>query len=382
MSNKRDYYEVLGVGKSASKDDIKKAYRKLALKYHPDRNPDNKEAETKFKEASEAAEVLLSDEKRGRYDQFGHAGVDQSGAGGFGGGGFGGFGGGDFGDLGDIFGDIFGDILGGGRRGGRRRSRARVGDDLQTVLNVTFEEAALGAAKEINVRRHVSCSTCNGTGARAGSSPTACDYCHGSGEVRRQQGFFTVATTCPKCQGAGEMIKDPCNSCGGRGVQEKTANLEVKIPAGIDHGQRLKLNGEGMAGTHGGPAGDLYVVIQIEDHQFFEREAFDVHCKVPITFSQAALGTEIEVPTLGGKIEMTIRPGTQSGTRMRLKSKGIQKLGGYGAGDQIVEVQIETPTKLCSEQKELFSQLREFEKRGGCYPEKESFFERVKGFFQ
>jgi molecular chaperone DnaJ len=375
MSNKRDYYEVLGVQKGAAKDDIKKAYRKLAMQFHPDRNPDNKDAEAKFKEASEAADVLLDDEKKSRYDQFGHAGVN----GGQGGGGF--QGSGDFGDFGDIFGDIFGDMLGGGRRrGGGGRSRGRPGDDLQMGIDIDFSEAAFGIEKTISLTKNVKCETCSGSGAKAGSSPATCDYCNGHGEVRRQQGFFTVSSTCPKCNGTGQMIKDPCGSCHGAGKKKKKVDLQVKIPAGIDQGQRLKLSGEGDAGSLGGPNGDLYVVINIKPHEIFERDEFDVHCTVPISFSQAALGDEMEVPTLSGKVSLKIPAGTQSGVKMRLKGKGIQRLGGYGIGDQIVTVHVETPTKLSSEQKELLKRLAEVGHHSN--PMSRGFFDKVKDLFQ
>lgn len=373
--SKRDYYETLGVEKGAGKDEIKKAYRKLALKYHPDRNPDNAEAEAKFKEASEAAEILLNDEKRGRYDQFGHAGVD--GQSGFGGGGFGGAGG-DFGDLGDIFGDIFGDILGGGRRRGPR-SRGRAGNDLQMAVNVSFTDAAFGAEKNISINRSVECDDCHGSGGKDGAKPISCDMCNGMGEVRRQQGFFTVASACPKCQGTGQMVSDPCGTCRGEGSKRKKVDLAVKVPAGIDTGQRLKLSNEGDAGTMGGPSGDLYVVIQVEDHEIFEREGFNIYCTVPISFSQATLGDDIEVPTLDGKVAVSIPEGTQSGRKMRLKGKGIQKLGGYGNGDQIIEIHVETPTHINAEQKEIFQRLAELE--GKSNPMSRGFFEKVKDLF-
>ncbi len=381
--SKRDYYEVLGVAKTATKDEIKKAYRKLAMKYHPDRNPDDKSAEEKFKEASEAAQVLLDENKKKRYDQFGHAGVDGMGAGG--GGGFGGFGGGDFADFGDIFGDLFGDIFGGGRsRGGSgRRSgpRARAGDDLQVVIEIDFLEAAFGTSKRITVSKNIVCDVCQGSGAKSGSGPITCDLCHGHGEVRRQQGFFTMAQTCPKCHGSGQIIKDRCTSCHGAGTKRKESELEVKIPAGIDHGQRLKLNGEGDAGLNGGPRGDLYVFVKVKEHSFFVREGFDVYCEVPVSFSQAALGAEIEVPTLSGKVALKVAAGTQSGRKMRLKGKGVAKLGGYGFGDIIVTIIVETPTKLCAEQKELFAKLAEYDS-ANCYPMGKSFFDKVKDFFQ
>ena len=377
MSAKRDYYEILGVQKTTSKEDIKKAYRKLAMQYHPDKNPGNAEAEAKFKEASEAAEVLLDEEKKAKYDQFGHAGV--SGQGGFG---SGGFQQGDFGDFSDIFGDIFGDMLGGGRGRGRggRRNTGRPGDDLQMGIDLDFSEAAFGCEKTISLTKNIKCDTCNGTGAKAGSIPTTCDYCHGHGEVRRQQGFFTVSSTCPKCNGSGQMIKDPCGSCHGQGKKKKKVDLQVKVPAGIDQGQRLKLSNEGDAGSNGGPNGDLYVVINIKKHDIFERDEFDVHCTVPISFSKAALGTELEVPTLTGKVALKIPAGTQSGVKMRLKGKGIQRLGGYGQGDQIVTVHVETPTKLSSEQKDLFQRLADLDDTSN--PMSRGFFDKVKDLFQ
>lgn len=372
---KRDYYEILGVSKSASNDEIKKSFRKLAMQYHPDRNPNNKEAEEKFKEAKEAAEVLLSEDKRKRYDQFGHAGVDAQGMGGFGGG----FNS-DFGDLGDIFGDIFGDILGGGRRRSSR-SRAQAGADLQMQVEVSFEEAAFGCEKTISVNKSITCHSCNGTGGANGAMPVTCDYCQGHGEIRRQQGFFTVSSTCPKCHGSGQMISTPCSTCRGEGKVRKHSELAVKIPAGIDSGQRLKLTGEGDTGKFGGPSGSLYVFIKILEHDFFERDGFDVYCTVPVTFSQAALGAAIEVPTLSGKVEVNIQQGVQSGTKMRLRGKGIAKLGSYGFGDQILELHVETPTSLTSDQRELFEKLAQFD--GGQYnPMGKSFFDKVKDLFQ
>ena len=378
MSDKRDYYEILGVPRTASKDEIKKAYRKLAMQFHPDKNPGNKEAEAKFKEASHAADILMDDQKRSMYDRVGHA-AEQGGMGG----GAGGFSG-DFGDLGDIFGDIFGDILGGQRAGGRRRggrSRAQMGDDLQTEMFVKFEEAAFGVEKEIHINRSAGCETCHGSGAKKGSGPTTCDMCHGHGEVRRQQGFFTIAQPCPKCQGTGQMIKEACETCHGRGRMKKRERLSVKVPAGIDEGQRLKLSGQGDSGLHGGPAGDLYVMIHIEEHEFFKRDEYDVHCQVPITFSQAALGTEIEVPTLAGRVSMKIPEGTQSGQKMKLRNKGITKLGGYNFGDQIISIHVETPGKLSKEQREIFTRLSELEQTSSN-PMTKGFFERVRELFQ
>lgn len=383
MSTKRDLYEVLGVARGASKEDIKKAYRKLAMQHHPDKNQGNKESEALFKEASHAADVLLDDQKRKAYDQFGHDGAQMGGGpGGFGGGGFQQ---GDFGDLGDIFGDIFGDILGGrggARGGGGRRGGRRVvaGDDLQTEMTVTFEESAFGVEKEIQVTRSCACETCQGSGAKKGSGPVTCDMCQGHGEVRRQQGFFTIAQPCPKCHGQGQMIKDPCDTCHGRGRNKKREKLSVKVPAGIDEGQRLKLSGQGDAGMNGGPSGDLYVLIQIQEHEFFNREEYDVHCEVPISFTQAALGTDIEVPTLHGRVSMKIPEGTQSGQKMKLRHKGITKLGGYGFGDQIITIHVETPTKISKEQREILSRLAELESNSN--PMTKGFFDRVKELFQ
>jgi molecular chaperone DnaJ len=379
MSDKRDLYDVLGVARGASKEEIKKAYRKLAMQFHPDKNPGNKEAESKFKEASHAADVLLDDQKRKMYDQFGHDSAQMGG----GPGGFGGGFSGDFGDLGDIFGDIFGDILGGqrGRGRGGRRSRAQAGDDLQTEMIVTFEEAAFGVEKELHITRSAVCETCHGSGAKKGSGPVTCDMCQGHGEIRRQQGFFTIAQPCPKCHGQGQMIKDPCETCHGRGRNKKKEKLSVKVPAGIDEGQRLKLSGQGDSGVQGGPSGDLFVLIHLEPHEFFKREDYDVHCEVPISFSQAALGTDIEVPTLGGRVSMKIPEGTQSGQKMKLRNKGIAKLGGYGFGDQIITIHVETPTRLSKEQREIFARLSELE-QSSTNPMTKGFFDRVKELFQ
>jgi len=380
MSTKRDLYEVLGVGKTASKEEIKKAYRKLAMQHHPDKNPGNKESEALFKEASHAADILLDDNKKRTYDQFGHDGPQM----GAGPGGFSGGFSGDFGDLGDIFGDIFGDMLGGGRsRGGRRggRSRAQAGDDLQTELLTTFEEAAFGCEKEVHINRSVVCGDCHGSGAKKGSGPVTCEMCHGHGEVRRQQGFFTIAQPCPKCHGSGQTIKDVCQTCNGRGRNKKREKLSVKVPAGINEGQRLKLSGQGDSGMNGGPSGDLYVLIHIEEHEFFKRDEYDVICEVPISFSQAALGTEIEVPTLGGRVSMKIPEGTQAGQKMKLRNKGITKLGGYGFGDQIITIHVETPTKLNKEQREIFSRLSELE-QNTSNPMSKGFFEKVRDLFQ
>lgn len=378
-TSKRDYYEILGVSKSASNDDLKKAYRKLAVQFHPDRNPDNPSATEKFKELSEAYEVLSDAKKRQMYDQFGHAAM---------GGGPGGMGGFDFegftagGTFNDIFGDLFGDIFGGGAGSRRRRRRGggRPGADLKTTVDLTFEESAFGTEKIIPVPRTVPCEVCDGSGAQKGTSAKTCPQCQGRGDVTIQQGFFAINRPCPQCNGEGQIITNPCTHCAGKGHVKKRSQISVQIPAGVDTGQRLKLGGEGEAGERGGPAGDLYVVINVLDHEFFKREEYNVVCEVPITFSQAATGTTLEVPTLSGKVEMKIPAGTQTHTVFRLKGKGLEKLGSYGRGDQLVRVFVETPTKLSSEQKELFKKLEDLEK-ASSQPKYYQFFEKVKGFF-
>ena len=372
--SKRDYYQVLGVSQSAGKDEIKKSYRKLAMRYHPDRNPNDSQAEVKFKEASEAASVLLDDAKRTRYNQFGHAGVDAQAA--ARGGGAEGFT--EFGDFGDIFSSIF-EEFGGGRS--RRRSRARMGADFETMVRVSFEEAAFGVEKVITFNKMVQCSPCQGGGARSGTSPRSCQHCGGQGSVRRQQGFFAMETTCPICRGSGEMVADKCPTCRGEGRVRKKSELEVKVPAGIDDGQRLKLRGEGDAGVHGGGSGDLLVMIQVAPHDLFERNGYNVHCTVPISFSQAALGAEIEVPTLTGKVSFRIPSGTQSGKKMQLKGKGIVRLSQFGQGDQILYIHVETPTKLTVEQKELMAKLSKLE-HTQCNPMSRGFFDRMRELFQ
>lgn len=371
---KRDYYDVLGVHKNASDAEIKKAYRKLALQHHPDKNPGNKEAEEKFKEIAEAYEVLSDPEKRARYDQFGHTGE------GFGGfrpgeefGGFGGFGG----DVGDIFGDIFGEVFGG--RGFRQR-RAERGADLRYNLEISFDEAAFGTETHIKIPRTQECEHCGGSGAKPGTSPTVCPTCNGTGQVRFQQGFFSVSRTCSQCRGEGRIIKDRCTECGGGGRTKVYKTLSVKIPAGVETGSRLRLQGEGEAGFRGGPPGDLYVVITVREHPIFTRDGEDVLCEVPVSFPQAALGSEIEVPTIEGKVKMKVPAGIQSGAHFRLKGKGIARLGGYGRGDEIVTVIVEIPTKLTQRQKEL---LEEFAKISGqdANPLSKGFFEKVRNLF-
>jgi molecular chaperone DnaJ len=381
-SAKRDYYEVLGVSKSASKEELKKAYRQLAMKHHPDRNPGDKKAEELFKEAAEAYEVLSNDEKKKVYDQFGHAGLGAGGPGG-GAGGFGGFSGGfgGFNDINDIFGDIFSEVFGGARSGSqaRRNSRGERGSDLRYNMDITFEEAAFGAEKEISIPKDILCKTCNGSGAQAGSNPERCKGCNGVGEIRFQQGFFTLSKTCPDCGGSGSLIKKKCGDCRGSGRLVDNVKLAVKIPPGIDVGQKLKLRGEGEPGYHGGPAGDLYVVINVKDHPFYKREEYDIHCEIPVLFTQAALGAEVEVPTLEGKVKLTIPAGTQNMKRFRLKNKGIAHLNGKGRGDQYVTILVEVPSKLNSEQIELLKKFSEIS--GQSYPEAQGFINKMKDWF-
>jgi molecular chaperone DnaJ len=370
---KRDYYEILSVHKNASEIEIKKAFRKLAIQHHPDKNQGDKEAEEKFKEATEAYEVLSDPQKRAQYDQFGHAGV--SGAGGYSGNGFGGFGTGT--PFGDIFSDIFGDIFGGG--GGGRRSQGRRGDDLLYNLEISFEDAAFGCEKKIDVPYAKRCNSCNGSGAKPGTEPKICPSCRGAGQMRYQQGFFSVSKTCGQCNGEGKVVDDPCPDCRGKGSTKDTKTLSVKVPGGVETGSRLKLNSEGGQGAKGGPNGDLYVAISVKEHSLFRREDDNVLCEIPISFAQAALGCEIEVPTLEGKVSMKIPDGTQSGKVYRLRGKGITSLQGYGRGDQLVIVKVETPTNLNKRQKEL---LEEFATISGedAHPMKKGFLDKVMDF--
>ena len=375
--NKRDYYEVLGVQKGASADDIKKSYRKLAMKYHPDRNPDNKEAEEKFKEAAEAYEVLSDDDKRARYDQFGFAGVDPNygaGQGGAYGGGFGGFG--DFGDLGDIFGSFFG--------GGASRSNAnapRRGENVGARLELTFEEAAFGCEKEISVGRIENCAACSGTGSADGAVET-CSMCRGSGQVRTTQNFMGMAmqstSTCPQCNGRGKIIKNPCPTCKGKTKVRRTQKIKVRVPAGVDHGQSVRVRGEGCVGSNGGPNGDVLVDIYIKRHPIFTRQDYTVLCEVPISFAQAALGAEIQVPTLDGKVAFDLPEGTQTGTVFTLREKGIPVVNSRRRGDQRFTVVVETPTKLTKEQKEL---LRQLDGTIEVTPKRKKFFDSIKDLF-
>ncbi len=378
--SKRDYYEVLGVERGADQKDIKKAYRRFAQKYHPDRNPDDDMAAAKFREVSEAYEILSDEEKRAAYDQFGHAGVDGQ-AGGFGGGGFGGAGAG-AGGFSDIFGDVFGDIFGGG--GGRRHPNAPArGSDLRYNLELDLESAVAGTTVDIRVPRHVECGRCDGEGAEPGSSKETCPTCQGHGQVRMQQGFFAVQQTCPTCHGSGQHIKVPCHKCNGEGRVRETRTLSVKIPAGVDTGDRIRLNGEGEAGINGGPPGDLYVQANIKPHDIFQRDGRHLQCEVPINFVDAALGGELEVPTLDGRVKLKIPPETQTGKVFRLKGKGIKPVRGGLPGDLLCKVVIETPVKLSEHQKELLRQFQDSLSGSNSHsPKKSNFFDGVKRFFE
>ena len=371
--SKRDYYEVLGVDKSAGEREIKKAYKKLAMKYHPDRTQGDKGLEDKFKEIQEAYEILSDSQKRAAYDQYGHAGVDPNrGGGGFGGGA----------DFGDIFGDVFGDIFGGGGRGGRQ-SRARQGSDLRYNLELSLEEAVRGKSVDIRVPTLVECDVCDGSGAKKGSSPKTCPTCHGNGQVQMRQGFFAVQQTCPTCSGKGKIIEDPCNSCHGHGRKEKTKTLNVKIPAGVDTGDRIRLSGEGEAGENGAPAGDLYVQVHVREHDIFKRDGNNLYCEVPLSFSTAALGGELEVPTLDGKVKLKISPETQTGRMFRLRGKGVKSVRSGAMGDLMCKVVVETPVNLSSRQKELLQELEESMGKASSKhsPKAQGFFDGVKKFF-
>ncbi|WP_147532411.1 molecular chaperone DnaJ [Bacillus marasmi] len=371
--SKRDYYEVLGVAKGASKDEIKKAYRKLSKQYHPDINK-AEDAADKFKEIKEAYEVLSDDQKRAHYDQFGHTDPNQ------------GFGGADFGGGFGGFEDIFNTFFGGG--GGRRRdpNAPRQGADLQYTMTLTFEEAVFGKETDIQIPREEECETCHGSGAKPGTNPETCQHCHGSGQINVEQntpfGRIVNRRTCHHCNGTGKQIKHKCSTCGGAGKVKKRRKIHVKIPAGIDDGQQLRVSGQGEAGINGGPPGDLYVVFHVREHEFFERDGEDIYCEMPITFSQAALGDDVEIPTLHGKVKLKVPAGTQTGTKFRLKGKGVPNVRGYGIGDQHVIVRVITPTKLSDKQKQL---LREFAEASGKIPSggpEDSFFSKVKRAFK
>lgn len=369
-TEKRDYYEVLGVSRDASVDDIKKAYRRMAVKYHPDKNPGDKQAEESFKEAAEAYSVLSDAEKRARYDRFGHAAT--------GGGGAQGFDPSQFADFSDILGDLFGfgDLFGGGR--GRRGNRPMRGGDLRYDLHLSFEEAVFGREASIELPRSANCATCSGSGARPGTSPVSCTACGGRGQVRYQQGFFAVARTCPQCGGAGRVIKDACPDCGGAGRVRERKSLTVKIPPGVDEGTRLRLSGEGEAGVFGGPPGDLYVFISVEDHARFERREYDIHAEESISFTQAALGVELEVETVHGKETLRIPAGTQPGQTFKLRGKGVPWVEGSGRGDHWVHVTVRIPTSLDSRQREL---LEEYSKLEGEEIPESNVFRKAKKFF-
>ncbi len=367
---KRDYYEVLGVNRDASDEEIKKAYRKLAMKHHPDRNPDNPKAEEHFKEAKEAYEVLSDPKKRPAYDNYGHAGVDPSAAAGAGAGSFA-----------DAFGDIFGDIFGGGRQG---RSNVYRGADLRYNLEITLEQAAHGFETKIRIPTMAQCETCKGSGAKPGTQPVTCTTCNGQGQVRMTQGFFSIQQTCSRCHGTGKMIPTPCHACGGSGRVKHQKTLAVKIPPGVDEGDRVRLTGEGEPGVNGGPAGDLYVQVHIKQHAVFQRDHDDLHCEMPVSFATAALGGDVEIPTLDGSARIKVPAETQSGKTFRLRGKGIKGVRSHAPGDLFCHVVVETPVHLTERQKEL---LREFEaisqKDAGRHnPRAKSWFDRVKEFFE
>lgn len=370
--SKRDYYDVLGVNRDASDDDIKKAYRKLAMKHHPDRNPDSKDSEERFKEVKEAYEILSDGQKRAAYDQYGHAGVDASMGGGRGPQGFEGFA--------DTFGDIFGDIFGGGARG---RSNVYRGADLRYNLEITLEEAARGADKTIRIPTMEECETCHGSGAKPGTQPKTCPTCGGAGQVRIQQGFFSIQQTCPKCHGSGRIIPDPCATCGGAGRVKHQKTLEVKIPAGIDDGMRLRHSGHGEPGVNGGPPGDLYVEIHIKAHPVFQRDGDDLHCEMPVSFTAAALGGEIEIPTLEGMARIKIPAETQSGRVFRLRAKGIKNVRSHAHGDLLCHVVVETPVNLTERQKELLREFDDLSRANAIRhnPKAESWMDKVREFF-
>src|SRR5512146_261357 len=369
-NGKRDYYEVLGVTRTATEQEIKSAYRKLALQYHPDRNPNNPDAEERFKECTEAYTVLADSQKRATYDRFGHAGVAGSaGAGGFDPSIFQ-----DMGDLGDIFSAFFGmsDLFGGGGRSWEQR-----GADLREDIEINFEEAVFGVTKEVAVRRNEACEACSGSGVERGKSAATCHTCGGRGQVRYQQGFFTIARTCSSCQGTGTVVTDPCPQCKGSGRSVQQRRIEVKVPAGVEDGTRIRYSGQGEAGVHGGPPGDLYVVLHVKEHALFEREGKDLYCTVPITISQAALGTEIEIPTLEGPPTLKIPEGTQSGATFRLRGKGVPVLNGHGKGDLFVKIKVQTPTRITKRQRELLEELQTLTKLDNR-PERRTLLSKVK----
>ena len=372
--SKRDYYEVLGVGKGAGDQDIKAAYRKLALKHHPDRNPEDPQAEDRFKEASEAYSVLSDAQKRAAYDRFGHAGLQ-------GASGQPGFNPEAFADFGDILGDFFGfgDLFGGGR-GGQRRNRAQRGEDVRYDLELSFEEAVFGMNAEIQVPRMERCDRCSGAGTEPGTAPSSCPTCHGRGEVLYQQSFLSIRRTCSTCGGSGQIIRNPCSQCRGNGYRQVKRKLKVAIPAGVDETTRIRLANEGQPGPNGGPAGDLYVFLKVKEHAFFERHEQDLHCGIPIDIAQAALGAEIEVPTLDQPHKLKIPEGTQSGAQFRIRNKGVPMVNGTGRGDLFVHIEVRTPSRLTREQRKLLEQLRETLPADNA-PTEKGLFEKVKNYF-
>ena len=376
--DKQDYYDLLGISKSASDAEIKKAYRTLAMKYHPDRNPGNKEAEIKFREVTEAYEILKDDQKRAAYDRYGHAAFAQGAGAGAGFGGFN-FDFGSGGGFGSIFEDIFGEFMGAAGRRSQRYEGER-GEDIRYDLEISLEEAYSGVKKEIEIQSSEKCEECEGSGAQPGTKAETCEMCHGTGRIRRQSGFFIEERMCPTCRGTGKVIKTPCKKCGGSGKQRKNKTVDVTIPAGIKDQQILNVSGRGNSGTNGGPAGDLHVYVNVRPHPVFERRGDDVWCEVPITFTQAALGADVVVPTLDGKVSYTVREGTQPGDVFRLKGKGIQRLGGRGRGDQYVRVTVEVPKNLNGKQKELIKQL-DGATGDKNYAKRRNFFDKIKKMF-
>ena len=372
---KRDYYEVLGVDRGADESDVKKAYRRLAMKYHPDRNPDDANAEERFKEATEAYQILTDDEKRQRYDQFGHAGVDAAAAGG-------GFGAGGFTDIGDIFGEVFGDIFGNGA--GRTRNATRRGADLRYTLDLTLEQAVGGDSVDIRVPVLAVCEECDGTGAAPGTSPAVCPDCNGRGQIRVSQGFFSLQQTCPRCRGTGRVILDPCRACGGQGRVERQKTLSVKVPPGVDTGDRIRLTGEGEAGTNGAPPGDLYVQVDVAKHPIFTRDGTNLYCDVPVNFADAALGGEIDVPTLDGRLKLKVPAETQTGKLFRLRGRGVPAVRGGPTGDLLCRVVIETPVRLSDKQKDLLREFSDSLQANGTRhsPKESNWFQSVKSFFE
>ena len=370
---KRDYYEVLGVNRDASDEDIKKAYRKLAMKWHPDRNPDNPKAEERFKEAKEAYEILSEDSKRSAYDQYGHAGVDQAAAAARAGGAQAGFG--------DTFSDMFGEIFGGGRQG---RSNVFRGADLRYNLEIALEQAAHGFETKIRIPTLAACETCHGSGAKPGTQPTTCTTCRGAGQVRVSQGPFSIAQTCPRCHGSGKMVAHPCATCAGAGRIKHQKTLSVRIPAGVDEGDRVRLTGEGEAGVNGGPSGDLYVQVQLKAHQVFQRDHDDLHCEMPVSFAAAALGGDVEVPTLDGSAKINVPGGTQTGKTFRLRGKGIKGVRSQAPGDLFCHVVVETPVNLTARQRELLQEFETISQKDSARhnPRAKGWFDKVKEFFE